>query len=247
VTTPPTTPGDLSQDLLHTSQWTDTMVAIAGIPVVDVPFITVGGGIGSFVTVDYLRIYGVPTTQMRVLSNIDYPWQTYEYLTRCSQIPKTERIRSDSSSRPDNIWGFPSYALEETWKDKSLGHLFNILTEPILNDYWTPRAGTVFGNLDRERRRIGYDEMLVKGNVRMVRKRVGGGYFTILTPPPGATPTKRIAFRSRYVHLAIGYPGLKFLPDLQAFPRSTATTTTSSTPTSRTSTCTSTSRRSPAP
>jgi hypothetical protein len=193
------------------------MLAIAGIPVVDVPFITVGGGIGSFVTVDYLRIYGVPTSQMRVLSNIDYPWQTYEYLTRCSQIPRSERIRSDSSSRPDNLWGFPSYALEEAWKDKKLGHLFNIATEPIFNDYWTPRAGTVFTNLDRERRRIGYDEMLVKGNVRMVRKRVGGGYFTILTPPPGATPTKRIAFRSRFVHLAIGYPGLKFLPDLQEF------------------------------
>lgn len=193
------------------------MLANAGIPVVDVPFITVGGGIGSFVTVDYLRIYGVPTSQMRVLSNIDYPWQTYEYLTRCSQIPRSERIRSDSSSRPDNLWGFPSYALEEAWKDKKLGHLFNIATEPIFNDYWTPRAGTVFTNLDRERRRIGYDEMLVKGNVRMVRKRAGGGYFTILTPPPGATPTKRIAFRSRFVHLAIGYPGLKFLPDLQKF------------------------------
>ncbi|MEO5878405.1 MAG: hypothetical protein ABIS86_15835 [Streptosporangiaceae bacterium] len=216
MTTPPTH-GDLSEDLLRTSQWTDAMVALAGIPVVDVPFVTVGGGIGSFVTVDYLRVYGVPTSQIRVLSNIDHPWQTYEYLTRCSQIPRTERIRSDSSSRPDNLWGFPSYALEETWKDRSLGHLFNILTEPIINDYWTPRAGTVFANLDRERRRIGYDEMLVKGNVRMVRQRSGGGYFTILTPPAGATPTRRIAFRSRYVHLAVGYPGLKFLPDLQAF------------------------------
>ena len=164
------------------------MLAIAGIPVVDVPFVTVGGGIGSFVTVDYLRIYGVPTSQMRVLSNIDYPWQTYEYLTRCSQIPRSERIRSDSSSRPDNLWGFPSYALEEAWQDKKLGHLFNVSTEPIFDDYWTPRAGTVFTNLDRERQRIGYDEMLVKGKVRMVRQRAGGGYFTILTPPPGAGP-----------------------------------------------------------
>ena len=36
------------------------MLARAGIPVVDVPFVSVGGGIGSFVTVDYLRICGVP-------------------------------------------------------------------------------------------------------------------------------------------------------------------------------------------
>ncbi len=52
------------------------MVAASGIPVADVPFVTVGGGIGSFVTVDYLRVYGVPTSQIRVLTNLDHPWQT---------------------------------------------------------------------------------------------------------------------------------------------------------------------------
>ncbi|MCW2919623.1 MAG: hypothetical protein JWN52_7691, partial [Actinomycetia bacterium] len=116
------------------------MVAAAGIPINDVPFVTVGGGIGSFVTVDYLRIYGVPMNHIRVLSNIDKPWDTYQYLTRVSQIPKPERIRSDSSSRPDNIWGFPSYALEEAWREKSLKHLFQVATEPVFADYWTPRA-----------------------------------------------------------------------------------------------------------
>ena len=64
------------------------MVQAAGIPVVDVPFVTIGGGIGSFVTVDYLRIAGVPPDRIRVLSNLDVPWQTYEYLTRVSQIPQ---------------------------------------------------------------------------------------------------------------------------------------------------------------
>lgn len=209
--------GDLTPELLESPFWSDSMVQAAGIPIYDIPFVTVGGGIGSFVTVDYLRIAGVPTSQMRVLSNIDYPWQTYEYLTRVSQIPRPERIRSDSSSRPDNIWGFPSYALEETWRDKSLSHLFHVLIEPVFADYWTPRAGTVFANLERESTRIGYTEMLVKGVVRMVRRRVGGGYFTLLTPPEGASLTKRVAYRSRFVHLAIGYPGLRFLPDLQAF------------------------------
>jgi hypothetical protein len=51
----------------------------------------------------------------------------------------------------------------------------------------------------------------------MVRRRAGGGYFTILTPPPGTSPTKRVAYRSSFVHLAVGYPGLKFLPDLQEY------------------------------
>src|SRR3984957_457508 len=111
--------GDLSQELLTSAWWTDAMVAAAGIPVVSVPFVTIGGGIGSFVTVDYLRIAGVPAHHIRVLSNLDVPWQTYEYLTRVSQIPKSERIRSDSASRPDNIWGFPSYALAEAVHDRN--------------------------------------------------------------------------------------------------------------------------------
>lgn len=209
--------GDLTPELLESTYWSDAMLQAASIPVHDVPFVTVGGGIGSFVTVDYLRIASVSTSQIRVLSNIDYPWQTYEYLTRVSQIPRRERIRSDSSSRPDNIWGFPSYALSEAWQDKSLAHLLHVLIEPVFADYWTPRAGTVFASLEREMKRIRYADMLVNGVVRMVRRRVGGGYFTVLTPPEGTSPTKRIAFRSRFVHVAVGYPGLRFLPDLQAF------------------------------
>jgi hypothetical protein len=213
--------GDLTPELIDTPFWTDTLVSEAGIPIYDVPFVSVGGGMGSFVTVDYLRIAGAPTSAIRVLSNITHPFQTYEYLTRVSQIPRKERIRSDSSSRPDNIWGFPSYALEEAWKDKNLGHLWQVLTEPILNDYWTPRAGTVFTNLEREMKRIAWSEMLVNGAVRMVRRRVGGGYYTILTPPAGSGPTKRVAFRSQFVHLAVGYPGLRFLPDLQEYRQTT--------------------------
>ncbi|MDQ3054563.1 MAG: hypothetical protein M3R66_12350, partial [Actinomycetota bacterium] len=33
----------------------------------------------------------------------------------------------------------------------------------------------------------------------------------------GASTTRRVAFRSTYVHVAVGYPGLKFLPDLQDY------------------------------
>ncbi|GIJ51886.1 hypothetical protein Val02_87720 [Virgisporangium aliadipatigenens] len=209
--------GDLTPTLLQTPQWSDDMLAAAGIPVLDAPFVSVGGGIGSFVTVDYLRIAGVPASSIRVLSNLDRPWQTYEYLTRVSQIPHRERIRSDSSSRPDNIWGFPSYAVSEFWQDKSLKPLLHVLGEPIFADYWTPRVGMVFTSMKREADRISYDSMLAKGVVRMVRRRAGGGYFTILTPPAGTAPTRRVAFRSRFVHLAVGYPGLRFLPDLQEF------------------------------
>ena len=112
--------GDLTDDLLRTDWWTDAMLARADIPVVDIPFVSIGGGIGSFVTVDYLRICGVPTSAIRVFTQLDTPWESYEYLTRVSQIPRGERLRSDSASCPDNIWGFPSYALREAMATRSL-------------------------------------------------------------------------------------------------------------------------------
>lgn len=211
------TPGDLNAGLLATSVWSDEDLARAQIPVIDVPLVTAGGGIGSFVLVDMLRVAGVPTTQIRTLTNLDYPWQTYEYLTRVSQIPDHERLRSDSSGMPDNPWGFPSYALREAVAEKTLAPLWSVLVEPIFTDYWTPRARTAFSGMAREAQRIGYPETVAKGQVRLVRRRHGGGYFTVLTPPAGATPTRRIAFRSRFVHLAVGYPGLRFLPDLQDY------------------------------
>jgi len=209
--------GDLTDELLRSDQWTDEMLRTAGIPVTDVPLVSVGGGIGSFVTVDYLRIAGVRTDRIAILSNLDFPWQTYQYLTRVSQIPRPERIRSDSASRPDNIWGFPSYALAEAIGDRTLAPLWQVLIEPIFADYYTPKAGRVFAGLEREAKRIEYSKMLVKGQVRMIRKRQGGGYFVILTPMVGSTPTKRLAYRAEFIHLAVGYPGLRYLPELQEF------------------------------
>lgn len=210
-------PDHLTEELIHTDIWSDALVARSGMPVYDVPFVTVGGGIGSFVLTDFLRIYGVPASAIRVLTGLDYPWQTYQYLTKASQIPELERLRSDSSSMPDNLWGFPSYALREARVEKTLAPLWNVLTEPILSNYWTPRAGTVFRGLQAEADRIDYWSLVAKGQVRMSRRRYEGGYFTVLTPPEGAAPTRRVAFRSRWVHLAVGYPGVKFLPDLQDY------------------------------
>jgi hypothetical protein len=209
--------GDLTEAMLSSNMWSDGLVQQAGIPVIDVPFVSVGGGMGSFVTCDYLRIAGVPTSHIRVLSALDRPWQTYEYLTRVSQIPRSERLRSDSASRPDNIWGFPSYALSEAVATRQVSPLWQVFVEPIFADYWTPKAGQVFDSLEREARRIRYFDMLTKGLVRVVRKRDGGGYFCVVTPPEGATATRRVAFRSQYVHVAVGYPGLRFLSDLQEY------------------------------
>ncbi len=215
------TPGDLSDVLVAQSVWTDQMLAGAGIPVKDTPFVTVGGGLGSFALVDFLRIRGVPTESITVLSATAYPWETYAYLARNSQIPNHERLRSDSGSVMDNIWGFPSYAVREAFAARSLGEfvkpLWNVATEPFLADYYTPRAGQVYDSVRRECARIGWTDMVERGQVRMVRRRDEGGYFVLLTPPAGTTPTKRVAYRCTHVHVSVGYPGVRFLRDLQEY------------------------------
>src|SRR3954452_1884779 len=154
-----TRPGDLTPELINTDWWSDDMLGRAGIPVLDIPFVSIGGGIGSFVTVDYLRICGVPTSAIRVLTQLNTPWESYEYLTRVSQIPRGERLRSDSASCPDNILGLPRYALREAVATRSLAPLTHVLLEPILDDYWTPKAGQAFASMEEEYHRIRYPEM----------------------------------------------------------------------------------------
>jgi len=213
--------GDLNQSLIDSPMWSDAALHEAGIPVVEVPLVSIGGGLGSFAMVDTLRIAGVATTSMAVLSNIRQPWDTYAYLARNSQIPDHERLRSDSSGTMDNIWGFPSYGVREAMSASGLkaklAPLWGVLSEPIFAEFYTPRAGDVYASVAKEADRIGWDSMRHDGVVRMVRRRDGGGYFTILTPPAGTTPTKRVAYRSTFVHVSVGYPGVKFLQDLQDY------------------------------
>jgi hypothetical protein len=213
--------GDLTERLVDAEQWTDEDIVAAGIPITDVPLVSVGGGVGSFVLADLLRISGLPSSSMRVLGQAEKPWDTYSYLATVSQIPEGERLRSDSGSTPDNIWGFPSFAVREAFGAGGLrgflAPLTHVLFEPFGFDYYTPKAGQVYRGMQREADRIGWWDLVDHGQVRMTRRRVGGGYFTVLTPPAGTTTTKRIAYRSRFVHSAVGYPGAKFLPDLQDY------------------------------
>ncbi len=216
--------GDLTAELIDGAVWTDDMVHRAGIPIVESWIVSVGGGLGSFALGHVLRVAGLPIEGLTVLGNGTDPARTYRYLARNSQIPDFERLRSDAGSTMDSIWGFPSYAWREAARAEGLGAkiapLWQVLTEPLMSDYYTPRAGQVYESVDRESQRIGWQQMLQVGVVRMIRRRAGGGYFTILTPQQQDTSTgitKRVAYRSRFVHVAVGYPGVKFLNDLQAY------------------------------
>lgn len=209
--------GDLTDALVSKSVWTDADVSSAGIPVTDVDVVSVGGGLGSFALTDFLRVAGMSTSDINVLGDSRIPTATYEYLASNSQIPRQERLRSDAASVMDNIWGFPSYAVREAVAEKKLQPIWNVLTEPIGADYYTPRAGQVYESVQREAARISWDDMLRLGYARMVRKRADGGYFVVQTPPDRGNGPARLAYRTNNVHLALGYPGVAFLPDLQEY------------------------------
>lgn len=211
------TTGELSDEAYGQALWTDQLIEQSGIPITDVPLVSIGGGLGSFALIDFLRIAGVPANDMAVLTTLERPSDTYELLADNSQIPRDARLRSDSGSVMDNIWGWPGYALREAWADRSLSAAWQVLTEPVLKEFYTPKAGQVFESVDRETARIGWSQMIHRGIVRTVRRRDGGGYFVIQTPPKGESTTRRRAFRCSFVHVSVGYPGIALLPDLQDY------------------------------
>ncbi|MCY6494431.1 FHA domain-containing protein [Leptolyngbya sp. GGD] len=200
----------------------------SGYPVDEIDYAAIGGGMGSFVWVDTLRIAGVKPEQIAVLSIQEKPYKRYETLLRNCQIPRYKRIRSGSDSCPDNIWGWPGYALRDACRSVStgqlgaaLGFLWQVFSEPVLADTYTPRARDVFDAMDREATRISWDRMWRYGSVRSIRKTEDGRYVIAYsaTRPPGA-PNYRFLI-ARYVHLCTGYPALKLLPDLQNYRETT--------------------------
>jgi hypothetical protein len=191
------------------------MVAGAGMPVADSLVVTVGGGLASFALVDFLRVAGLTTSQIRVLSPMATAYETFAGLLRAAQVGPEERIRSDSMSRIDNIWGWPGYALSEALEERSLVPLLRVLGEPLLCDFFTPRLRTVTTGLDRESARIEWSAMLDRCWAHAVRRRSAGGYFVLAERcEEGGGP---VVHRCQYVHLAVGYPGPRLLPDLVSF------------------------------
>ncbi|MBD2770600.1 FHA domain-containing protein [Iningainema tapete] len=189
-------------------------------PVDECDYAAVGAGLGSFVWVDLLRISGVNKDKIIALGLEKEPYARYKRLCMNSQIPLHERLRSNSDSCPDNIWGWPSYALREAWHDfthgklnTALRYLWQVFAEPTFAETYTPRSGNVFKSIDREAKRIGWEQIYRYGRVRCIRKTDDGRYCLAYSRGPG-----NYAFViTRYLHLATGYPAIQFLPDLQAY------------------------------
>ncbi|MEJ1158479.1 FHA domain-containing protein [Prosthecomicrobium sp. N25] len=189
-------------------------------------YLAVGGGIGSFVWVDHLRIFGVPEEQIRVIGISDVCYEKWKEYCENSQIPSHERIRSNSISTPDNIWGFPGYALRESWRDlkngkvQGLKHVLQVFGEPTLAESFTPRAEDVHASLDREQTRIGWSRMITFGRALSLRKTDDGRYVLAYKVPADHADGDRDRFWvGRFVHVATGYPTTRYLDDLQTFKR----------------------------
>ncbi|MEZ5870465.1 MAG: FHA domain-containing protein [Nitratireductor sp.] len=187
-------------------------------------FIAIGGGIGSFTWVDHLRVFGVGAERIGVIGENEICHANYERYCQASQIPRHERLRSNSASTPDNVWGFPGYALREAIQALRLGKIsgvrgiFQVFMEPVLAESYTPRAGDVFRSLEVEMQRIGWDSMFRKGIVRALRKTSDGRYAVFFKAAAGVAGEKRNCIAlARHVHVATGYPAVNFVNDLARF------------------------------
>lgn len=194
-----------------------------GMRVEEREWLALGGGLGSFVWVDALRVHGVALQDIRVIGFEDVPYARYQRLCEHSQIPGHERLRSNSESCPDNLWGFPGYGLRESWRAftrlrwvQAARTLARLSNEPDRSSTYTPRAADVFSSIDREAERIGWSQMAQTGRIRCLRKTSDGRYVVAVSSrdEPGAS---RAFFVAPVVHLALGYPGVQFLDDLREY------------------------------
>jgi pSer/pThr/pTyr-binding forkhead associated (FHA) protein len=200
-------------------------------------YLALGGGLGSFAWIDHLRIFGVPPRSICVIGNNDWntedpsdyprPYANCRRLCQNSQIPGNERLRSNSMSTPDNIWGFPGYASRETWRDLrrfrlgAVRYIMQVFGEPVFAENYSPRSDDVFASIDREATRIGWKGMCLNAHVLAMRKSTDGRYaVAIRLDKKGARGGSRDRIVvGKYVHLATGYPAYRTEDDVLRFNR----------------------------
>ncbi len=224
-----TNPGNVSSELSFRPQVFQQQeiniddLHATGLSIETVDYASVGGGFGSLAWVDLLRIAGVRTDQIVVLSPEKSVYGRYHQLCRHVHIESKERSRSAADACPDNLWGFPSYGLREALQKLARGQLkqglqilWQIFTEPLLGQQYGPTDQQILKAVDREVARISWQSMLRYALVQSIRKTTDGRYVLLFNR--GDSYALVIA---RYVHLATGYPAIEFLPDLQQYRQQT--------------------------
>ncbi|NGN95073.1 hypothetical protein G5C66_20335 [Nocardioides sp. KC13] len=179
-----------------------------------VPIVSIGGGLGSFALVDRLRIGGVSADDIRVVSLHRQPEQAFADACRDSGMGPRDRLRSDSSARIDNLWGFPGYAAREARETKRPSLMLRSLVEPVLAQPYAPTVGLVQHAVKEESARIGWNHMTVRGMALRVQRQPDGGYVVIVRRRGNR---RDLALVCDYVHLAIGPFGPKLTPEAVSF------------------------------
>src|SRR5262249_51378554 len=138
----------------------------SGTPLEQADYLAIGGGLGSFVWVDHLRIFGAAYDQVVALGLEPKPYTRFERLCCNSQITSHQRLRSNSDACPDNLWGWPGYAMRECWSSLRRGDIRNaaqvswqVFGEPTFAETYTPRASAVYNAIEREATRIGWNRI----------------------------------------------------------------------------------------
>lgn len=190
-------------------------------------FLAIGGGLGSFTWVDHLRVFGAKQERIGVIGEDAGCYTNCQRYLRASQFLFDDRLRSNSGSTPDNLWGFPGYALREafsvvrTGKRGELKGIFEVFCEPALGTNYAPRASAVFASLDKEMERIGWKRMFRPGIVLAVRKTNDGRYAVFFKNLDGSadpvTEGQHSIAIANHIHVATGYPSVNFASVLAEF------------------------------
>ncbi len=219
----PVEAGVLPEHILNAPLISERALREHGIEVQVVDVAALGAGAGSFVFVDLLRVSGMAKADIAVVGIEESPMARWARLCANSQIPRHERIRSNSESTPDNVWGFPGYAVREGAREFRRGHFktavscfWSVFGEPAVAQTYTPKLEDVVASVDREAERIGWAEMLRHGRIRYIRKSEEGRLVAIVSQSD-ADQRRYIAVSARAMHLSIGYPAVQLLPDLAAY------------------------------
>jgi pSer/pThr/pTyr-binding forkhead associated (FHA) protein len=195
-------------------------------------YLALGGGIGSFAWVDHLRIFGVPAKSICVLGSYDWnsddpsdyarPYGHFRKRCQNSQIRDQDRLRSNSMSTPDNIWGFPGYASREAWRDikrlriTGIRHVLKVFGEPAFAESYAPRADDVFRAIDREAARIGWPKLCLDCNILALRQTTDGRYAVAfrMKEAHARGGNRDGVVVGTFVHLATGYPTYRIEHDV---------------------------------
>ena len=136
-------PDNLTDELIRTDIWTDELVAASGIPSTTCP--------SSPSEADRLiRPHGFPpgvrhaSGRHRRTDRARLPWQTYQYLTRLRKFPSGNGCVPIRPPCPTTCGVFPATRCARR-AGQNVGLAVERPHRADLCDYWTPRAGTVFG------------------------------------------------------------------------------------------------------